>query len=126
MCLLTAHSIFFRGCASCRLPDFFFSTVVFGRRGINESSKVPIKEQHACKRKAVDWNQACCCFYFVKTKKAQDYHPKSDHARASPLIMRFAHAWFPKGKQSTASRLHAFQIFDFNKQVLRLVLSFTT
>jgi len=31
----------------------------------------------SCKGKALDY--ACCCFYYVKTKEAQDYHPLGDH-----------------------------------------------
>jgi len=42
----------------------------------------------------------------VKTKKAQDCHPLGDHARASPLILCEAQAWFSFGKQSRASPLH--------------------
>ena len=40
------------------------------------------------------------------------------HASAKRLIKGFALAWFPKGKQSSALRLHAcafFQIEDFKK-----------
>jgi len=33
----------------------------------------------ACPLQGVIKAHACCFFYVVKTKEAQDYHPKGDH-----------------------------------------------
>jgi len=41
-------------------------------------------------------------------------HPLGDHARASPLILCFAQAWFPGGKHSRAKPLHECASFLFN------------
>ena len=52
------------------------------------------------------------CFYYVKTKKAQDYHPLGDHGfpKAAQAVCA---ALAAHRKQSRASPLHAIKIEDF-------------
>jgi hypothetical protein len=45
----------------------------------------------------------CCCFYVVKTKEAQDYHPLLDFFFQTTFLL------------AEAKVTNAFKIFDFNK-----------